>query len=190
MKVKFQRSLSELREFTSEKDKGFKYLRATFVEEDQAFLVSRGFGVAAQYRMNIYPGRDEQGNIKPNQAKALEELFNSKEIEDEVYYVDCVAVPVAPHYRFHSSGENKGKLVMDGAVPHLYTSVNITTFMRPQPDGTEVPALDTDTLASRARVIQDFRCKNNEWILKEVYDAALAGTTPPMGEVPDDMAIS
>lgn len=190
MKVKFQQSLSELREFTSEKDKGFKYLRATFVEEDQAFLVSRGFDAAAQYRINIYPGRDAEGNIDAEQAKSLEDAFNSGALDKEVYYIDRVAVPVAPHYRFYSSGVNKGQLVMDGSTPHLYTTVNITCFMRPQPDGTEVCAADENTLASRARAIQNFRCKNNEWILKEVYDAAFAGTTPPMGEVPDDMAIS
>lgn len=164
MKCKLDHELSKLKEFAN--DKEHQYLRAVFVPERMNLLQSLSLGNQAQYVINIYPGRDADGNIIEEQQKALIEGFNAGVFDKETYYVDRVAVEVEPFVMKRSRDSQfgkKGEIIMDGGNARVYNTVAITCFHK-LIDNKEIPAIDENALKSRALAVKAFRIKNGDWL--------------------------
>ena len=123
-------------------------------------------GNAAQFQINIYPGRNADGSVNEEQMNALIELFKSGDLEKDEYLVGRVKVPVEPFLMKRSRNSQfgeKGDIIMDGIKPRVYDYINITTFMEMKNDE-EVSVIDENSLKSRAISIKNFRTKNGDWI--------------------------
>lgn len=166
MKCKLSKELSEMVPFVNDTD--HKYLRAVFVPTGMSMIESLSLGTNAQYRMNIYPGRDNEGKINEEQYKALVSLFESGDMFKDEYNVDRIKVPVEPFLMKRSRDSQfgkKGEIIMDGVKPRVYDYINIVTFMKDD----NTPAIDENQLKTRALAIKNFRVKNNDYVDYAVY---------------------
>lgn len=187
MKCKFVKSLSSLKEFS--KDPEHKYLIAVFVPEKMGLLQTLGLGNAAQFTINLFPGRDNDNNILEDQQKALIDGYNDGSFEKEEYFVDRVQVEVPPFCMKRSRDSQfgkKGEIIKDGENPRIYTSIAITCFHK-MVNGNEVPALDENALKNRANAIRNFRIKNNDWL---EASAVVVDGGVEHDEMPDDSNIN
>ena len=185
MKCKLNHELSKLTPFAN--DAQHKYLRAVFVPVEMNMLESLSLGTQAQFTINIYPGRDADGNIIEDQHKQLVEGFENGAFDNPIYYVDRINVEVEPFVMKRSRDSQfgeKGKIIMDGTSPRIYHSVAITCFHKIV-DGKEVPAIDENTLKSRALAVKAFRIKNKDWINLSDY-APSAPNPESHDETPTD----
>lgn len=164
MKCKFSKELSELKSFANDAD--HCYLKAVFVPKEMNYLQTLTMGNAAQFQINIYPGRNADSSVNEEQMNALIELFKSGDLEKDEYLVGRVKVPVEPFLMKRSRNSqngNAGDIIMDGIKPRVYDYINITTFMEMKNDE-EVSVIDENTLKTRAISIKNFRIKNGDWI--------------------------
>lgn len=164
MKCKLNMDLSELRAFANDED--HCYLRAVFVPTEIGLLQSLSLGNQAQFTLNIYPGRDADGNVNEKEMEAIQTSFHSGELEKQTYYVDRVAVEVEPFVMKRSRDSQygkKGDIIMDGNNARVYKTIAITCFHK-LVDGKEQPLLDENALKTRANTIKNFRIKNGDWI--------------------------
>lgn len=172
MKCKINYELSKMQEFKSDPTK--KYLQAVFVPVGMGLLQGLASRNAAQLTMNIFPGRDKDGNIDAEQSKALQEAYD-KHTFDEFYYVARVPVTVEPFlmtYTTDTATAKKGEIIKDGDKVRIYDYVSITSFMVLDANNQEVPLLSENELRSRANSVRNFRIRQGQW-----YDAATYGTT-------------
>lgn len=172
MKCKINYELSKMQEFKSDPTK--KYLQAVFVPVGMGLLQGLASRNAAQLTMNIFPGRDRDGNIDAEQSKALQEAFD-KHAFDEFYYVARVPVTVEPFlmtYTTDTATAKKGEIIKDGDKVRIYDYISVTSFMVLDANNQEVPLLSENELRSRANSVRNFRIRNGQW-----YDAATYGTT-------------
>ena len=172
MKCKINYELSKMQEFKSDPTK--KYLQAVFVPVGMGLLQGLASRNAAQLTMNIFPGRDRDGNIDAEQSKVLQEAFD-KHTFDEFYYVARVPVTVEPFlmtYTTDTANTKKGEIIKDGDKVRIYDYVSVTSFMVLDANNQEVPLLSENELRSRANSVRNFRIKQGQW-----YDAATYGAT-------------
>lgn len=164
MKCKLNMDLSELRAFANDED--HCYLRAVFVPVEIGLLQSLSLGNRAQFTLNIYPGRDADGNVNEKEMEAIQEAFHSGELEKQTYYVARVTVEVEPFVMKRprdSQYGKKGDIIMDGNNARVYKTVDVTCFHE-LVDGKEQPLLDENVLKTRANAVRNFRIKNGDWI--------------------------
>lgn len=186
MEVKLNKELTKLVEYQN--NPGVFYLHGVFVPSNLNPLQVMGMGNDAQYVMNIYPNRDNDGNVNEAQAKWLKESFENGSLFNETFTVDRFKVMVEPFVMRRSSDSQygkKGDIIMDGSQPKLYDYVRITTFSKTI-DGKEVSVLDDATLRNRALGVKNFRIKNGDWIDASEY---AAGMPQQKEEEPDDVNV-
>ena len=171
MKVKLSKELTTLVEYQNYS--GIYYLHGVFTPVELSPLQIMAMGADAQYVMNIYPNRNNDGSINDVQAKWLEESFKNGSLFNETFYVERFKVAVEPFIMRRSSDSQygkKGEIIMDGSRPKLYDYVRITTFSKVV-DGKEVSVLDDTTLRNRALSVKNFRIKNGDWVDATEYAA-------------------
>ena len=169
MKCKINYELSKMQEFKNDPTK--KYLQAVFVPVGMGLLQGLASRNAAQLTMNIFPGRDREGNIDAEQSKALQEAFD-KHTFDEFYYVARVPVSVQPFlmtYTADTANAKKGDIVKDGDKARIYDYVSVTSFMVLDANNQEKPLLSENELRSRANAVRNFRIKSKQWIDATTY---------------------
>ena len=168
MKCKINYELSKMQEFKSDPTK--KYLQAVFVPVGMGLLQGLASRNAAQLTMNIFPGRDKDGNIDAEQSKALQEAYDNHTF-DESYYVARVPVTVEPFlmtYTTDTATAKKGEIIKDeGGKVRKYDYVSVTSFMVLDANNQEVPLLSENELRSRANSVRNFRIRQGQW-----YDLA------------------
>lgn len=186
MKCKLDLNLSELKAFAT--DEEHCYLRAVFVPDEMSLLETLSLGNQAQYTLNIYPGRDNDGNIDEAQMDALVAAFKSGDLAKKTYYVDRVPVEVEPFVMRRSRDSQfgkKGDFIMDGNNVRVYNTIAITCFHK-LVDGKEIPAIDESALKTRALAIKNFRIKNGDWMDLTKYIAESENTEAQQDETPTD----
>ena len=172
MKVKFIKDMSSLEDFKSEKFKGHKYLRATFVAASSNTLRTMALGNNAYMVLNIMPIRNNA--VDENWEKMLINAFSDGTLERTDQYVDRFPITVEPFLMKYSSDNangKKGEIIKDGLVPRVYDYINIVAFCAINDKGEEivdangkpVPA-DARACASRALSVKRYRIKNGDWI--------------------------
>lgn len=186
MKCKLDLNLSELRAFAT--DEEHCYLRAVFVPDEMSLLETLSLGNQAQYTLNIYPGRDNDGNIDEAQMDALVAAFKNGDLANKTYHVDRVPVEVEPFVMRRSRDSQfgkKGEFIMDGNNVRVYKTIAITCFHK-LVDGKEIPAIDESTLKTRALAIKNFRIKNGDWMNLTKYMAESENPEQQQDETPTD----
>lgn len=186
MKCKLDLNLSELRAFAT--DEEHCYLRAVFVPDEMSLLETLSLGNQAQYTLNIYPRRDNDGNIDEAQMDALVAAFKNGDLAKQTYYVDRVPVEVEPFVMRRSRDSQfgkKGDFIMDGNNVRVYNTIAITCFHK-LVDGKEIPAIDESALKTRALAIKNFRIKQNDWMDLTKYMAESENPEQQQDETPTD----
>lgn len=186
MKCKLDQDLSELKAFAT--DEEHCYLRAVFVPVQISLLETLSLGNQAQFTLNIYPRRDNDGNIDETQMDALINAFKNGDLAKETYYVDRVPVEVEPFVMKRSRDSQFGKkdtIIKDGNNARVYNTIAITCFHK-LVDDKEVPMVDENTLKSRALAIKNFRIKNEDWIDLTKYMAESENPEQQQDETPTD----
>lgn len=186
MKCKLDQDLSKLKEFAT--DSEHCYLRAVFVPVNMNLLETLSLGNQAQYTLNIYPERDNDGNIDEAQMDALINAFKSGDLTKKEYYVDRVPVEVEPFVMKRSRDSQfgkKGTFIMDGNNVRVYNTIAITCFHK-LVDGKEVPMVDENALKTRALAIKNFRIKNGDWMDLTKYMAESENPEQQQDETPTD----
>lgn len=186
MKCKLDLNLSELKAFAT--DEEHCYLRAVFVPEEISLLETLSLGNQAQYTLNIYPKRDNDGNIDEAQMDALVAAFKNGDLAKNTYYVDRVPVEVEPFVMRRSRDSQfgkKGDFIMDGNNVRVYNTIAITCFHK-LVDGKEIPAIDENALKTRALAIKNFRIKNGDWMDLTKYMAESENPEQQQDETPTD----
>lgn len=186
MKCKLDQDLSKLKEFAT--DSEHCYLRAVFVPVKMNLLETLSLGNQAQFTLNIYPRRDNDGNIDEAQMDALIDAFKNGDLAKETYYVDRVPVEVEPFVMKRSRDSQfgkKGEIIMDGNNARVYNTIAITCFHQ-LVDGKEVPMIDENALKTRALAIKNFRIKNDDWMDLTKYMAESENPEQQQDETPTD----